>query len=143
MLRALDLSLGMENTCRESRRADGSTPARPLLESIVNGNGRWVLVLCRGAGGRHVRIASRVVEQYHVRRRAYVQDLGEMSVPRDELDALASSCPSFLSWREATVSASIDLLECGDACGLVTLSIPCCTMEVLPPDVRALAERVA
>lgn len=143
MLRALGLSVGMENMCREFRRADGSTPARPLLESIVNEDGRRVFVLCRKADERHVLIAARETEQYHVRRRAYVHDLKERSVPRDELEALASSCPSFLSWRETTVSASIDAWEGGDACGLVTLSIPCCTMEVLPPDVRALAARVA
>lgn len=143
MLRALSLSVGMENMCREFRRADGSTPARPLLESIVNEDGRRVFVLCREADERHVLIASRDTEQYHVRRRAYVHDLKERSVPRDELEALASSCPSFLSWRETTVSASIDAWEGGDACGLVTRSIPSCTMEVLPPDVRALAARVA
>lgn len=87
-------------------------------------------------------VASRESKQYHVRRRAYVHDLVQSTVTLAEVPSQPLLCPCFISWRETIVSASIDAQDVEGACGSVTQSVPCCTMEVLPLEVQDIVEKV-
>lgn len=142
LLRALEVPVVMENMCRQFKRADGSAPARTLLERVTSEDGRKFYIVSRVLDSGGAMVASRESEQYHVRRRAYVHDLVESMVTREEVPAIPVLCPCFISWRETIVSSSMDTWEGGAACGSVTVSIPCCTMEVLPLDVHALVSKV-
>lgn len=138
VLSALGIPVVQSNMCRQFLRKDGSAPARALVERLADDGGRLFYVKARHKDSDDVLVCVRESEAYHVRRRCFVHQLVEKRVSRDALPELPDDCPAFLSWRESPVSASIDEWDGPDACGVVTLSLPCCTMEVLPSDVADL-----
>lgn len=142
VLSALGIPVVPDNTCRQFLRKDGSAPARPLIERFADDDGRLLYVTGRDGDSGDVFVSVRESEEYHVRRRCFLHGLKEQRVTRDELPTLPARSPAFISWRESAVSASFEEWEGADACGTVTLSVPCCTLEVLPPDVADLAKKM-
>lgn len=140
LLAALGLPVVAEYMCRVFQRKDGSRPARPLLERVTSDVGTQFYIIKRDEASGDVTVSVRESESYHVRRRAFVHGLKEAVVSRDRLPTLPALCPAFISWQESIVSASIEEWEGGGACGTVTLSVPCCSLEVLPGDVADLTK---
>lgn len=135
VLSALGIPVEVSNMCRQFLRKDGSAPARALIERLADDGGSLFYVRERDKDADDVLVSVRESEAYHVRRRCFVHQLVEKRVSRNVLPTLPEDSPAFISWRESPVSVSIDEWEGADACGVVTLSLPCCTMEVLPSDV--------
>lgn len=140
LLGALGLPVAADYMCRVFKRKDGSRPARPLLERVTSDEGTQFYIIGRDEASDDVSVAVRESESFHVRRRAFVHGLNEKVVSRDSLPAVPARCPAFIAWQESIVSASFDEWEGGDACGTVTLSVPCCSLEVLPGDVADLTK---
>lgn len=140
LLRALDL-LGSGDPllllCRTFTRVDQSKPARPLIERFVDEDGSLFYILSRDVASGQVVVAVRESETYDVRRQAFKDPLVQKSVSLSSLPGLSEGCPCFLSWRESISSSAMEW-EGADACGSVSLSLPCCTFEHLPADVAAL-----
>lgn len=143
VLAALGVPVVQENMCRRFQRKDGSAPARPLIERLTDDDGSVFYVTGRDEGTGDVLVFVRESEAYHVRRRGYVHRLQEKRIARDSIPGLPEQSPAFISWRESTVSASIDEWEGAEACGTVTVSLPCCTMELLPSDVADVVNQLA
>lgn len=142
VLTALGIPVVPDNLCRQFLRKDGSAPARALIERLTDDDGSLLYVTGRDSDSGDVFVSVRESEEYHVRRRSFLHPLKEQRVPCDQLPALPTRSPAFISWRESAVSASIEDWEGADACGTVTLSVPCCTLEVLPPDVADLVKKM-
>lgn len=143
VLAALDVPVVQENLCRQFLRKDGSAPARPLIERLEDDGGALYYVVGRDEDAGDVVVWVRQSEAYHVRRRSFVHSLEEKRLPRHAVPGLPEQSPAFLSWRESIVSASIDDWEGSEACGIVTVSVPCCTMEVLPSDMVDVVKQMA
>lgn len=140
LLRALDLWAAIDPQllmCRRFTRVDKSKPARPLLERFSDENGTNFFILERHPETEEVVVSVRESEAYDVRRQAFKDPLQRKRVPRGSLPGLSESCPCFLSWRESSSSSALEW-EGANACGSVSLSVPCCTFEQLPADVAAL-----
>lgn len=123
--------------CRRFTRNDLSKPARPLIERFADEDGCLFYVLSRETATGHAVVAVRESETYDVRRQVFKHPLQQKSVPLSSLPGLSVGCPCFLSWRESSSSCAMEW-EGVDACGSVSLSLPCCTFEHLPGDVAAL-----
>lgn len=143
VLAALGVPVEQENMCRQFQRKDGSAPARPLIERLTDDDGSVFYVTGRDDVTGDLLVCVRESEAYHVRRRGFVHGLQEMRIARDSLPGLPEQSPAFISWRESTVSASIDEWDGAEACGTVTVSLPCCTMEVLPSDLADVVKQMA
>lgn len=140
VLSALSVPVVPENMCRQFSRKDGSAPARLLVERRVSESCSMIYITGRDAETGDLLVNVRESETYHVRRRCFVHSLKEKRVPKSALAVAPAQSPAFIAWRESAVSASLDGWEDGDACGAVTLSLPCCTMEVLPADVADMVK---
>lgn len=140
LLRSVDL-LGtvdrQQLMCRRFTRVDQSKPARPLIERFADEDGSLFYILRRDTASGQVVVAVRESETYDVRRQAFRHPLVQKSLPMSSLPGLSEGCPCFLSWRESISSSAMEW-EGADACGTVSLSLPCCTFEQLPADVAAL-----
>lgn len=142
LLQALELMAVADSQqllCRRFTRLDQSKPARPLLERILDEDGSVFYVIDRNIDTGDVIVAVRESETYDVRRQAFKHPLERKTVPIGSLPGLSTVCPCFLSWRESVSSAGMEW-EGVNACGSVSLSVPCCTFEQLPADVAALAQ---
>lgn len=140
LLRALDLVASIEPQqlmCRRFTRADQSKAARPLIERFADEDGSLYYVVSRDAAAGQVVVAVRQSETYDVRRQAFKHPLVQKCVALSSLPGLDEVCPCFLSWRESLSSSAMEW-EGADACGSVSLSLPCCTFEHLPADVADL-----
>lgn len=142
VLSALGIPVDEDTMCRKFSRKDGSAPARLLIERLADDGGSLFYVTGRDTDTGDLLVSVRESETYHVRRRCFIHALEEKRVARNALPGVPAQSPAFISWRESTVSASLDEWEGADACGTVTLSLPCCTMEVLPSDVAELVKQM-
>lgn len=145
ILRALDLWATVDPQllmCRRFTRVDKSKPARPLLESYSDEDGSLFFIMERHAATEEVVVSVRESETYDVRRQAFKDPLQRKRVARSSLPGLSEYCPCFLSWRESSSSSALGW-EGANACGSVSLSVPCCTFEQLPGDVAALVLSLA
>lgn len=144
MLRALDLWTSVDREllmCRRFTRLDKSKPARPLLERHLGEDGTTFFILDRERATEEVVVSVRESETYDVRRQAFKDPLQRKRVARSSLPGLSEFCPCFISWRESSSSSALEW-EGADACGSVSLSVPCCTFEQLPADVAALVRSI-
>lgn len=144
LLRSLELweSADVQHLmCRQFTRLDKTRPARPLLERFTDEDGSQHYILQRNETTGEVLVAARESETYDVRRQAYKHPLVQKSVPHGSLPGLSERCPCSLSWRESLSSCAMEW-EGPDACGTVSLTLPCCTFEQLPADVAALVQCV-
>lgn len=71
-------------------------------------------------------------------RRGFANPIVKGTIDSSELPSLPVLCRSHISWRESVESRDLEL-EGVDACGVLSVSIPCCVLEVAPADVIALA----
>lgn len=142
VLSALGIPAVEDNLCRTFLRKDGSAPARPLVERLADDGGSLFYVTGRDPDTGDLFVSVRESETCNVRRRCFIHALKEKRVARDALPEVPAQSPAFISWRESAVSASLDAWEGADACGTVTLSVPCCAMEVLPSDVAELVKQM-
>lgn len=125
--------------CRRFTRLEKTMPARPLLERFCTEDGEVNYILSRNASTGQVLVAVRESETYDVRRRAFKHPLVQKLVGHDSLPGLSETWPCFFFWRESTASAAMEW-EGVDACGSMSVSLPCCTFEDLPADVAALVQ---
>lgn len=113
---------------RFTRRSDGSTPSRVRVERLEDDDGSMWFILQRRMDG-DVHVATRKTEEFDPQRRRFVHPLERTTSSFVELSGLPASCPAFLRWRPADVAAMMGHEE-GLACGKVTLSLPCCVLEL-------------
>lgn len=136
LLQALGMSAPLRAWCTSrqfTRPRDGSAPARVLLERFEDNEGSLWYILQRQPDGR-VQVASRSTEEYEPVRRSYKYALQRSTVRSGDLDDMPSECPAFLRWRPST-AAGILSHEGAVACGRLTLSLPCCVVELFAQDV--------
>lgn len=111
-----------------TRASDGSTPARVIAERFDDDNGTTWFILERRENGE-VYVASRQTEEFNPQRRRFVHALELKTVSSAELPGLPTSFPAFLRWRPSTAAALMGGEE-GLICGRVSLSLPCCVVEL-------------
>lgn len=143
--RLLD-ALGLSEDLRQwamvrsfTRISDGSTPVRVIAERFDDDDGTSWFIFQRQANG-DVRVACRETEEFDPQRRRFVYALRNITISSVELPGLPAMCPAYLRWRPST-AAALMIQDNGLACGRVSLSLPCCVIELGSEEVlRVLQE---
>lgn len=141
LLVALGMSAPLRAWCTSrqfTRPRDGSAPARVLLERFEDREGSLWYILKRQADGT-VQVASRSTEEYEPVRRSYKYALQRSTVLPDNVDGMPPECPAFLRWRPSTAAGFLNH-DGAVACGRLTVSLPCCVVELFAQDVVDLVE---
>jgi len=141
LLVALALPPQFINQClgRLSTRRDGSTPARVLLERVVDNLGTVRYILQRHASTGRVDVATRASEVFFPSRRRFKDPLTCATVTQSDCPEVPTLCPAFLRWRPSAVSDVLGF-DGSRMCGRVTLSVPCCVVETGVEEVMGLVE---
>lgn len=122
-----------------TRVSDGSKPVRIIAERFDDDDGTPWFILQRQQNG-DVRVASRQTEEFNPQRRRFVHALRSTTISAVELPGLPAMCPAFLRWRPSA-AAALMCQEEGLSCGRVSLSLPCCVVELGTEEVlRVLQE---
>lgn len=132
--RLLD-ALGLSENLRQwamarsfTRVSDGSTPGRVIAERFDDDDGTLWFIFQRQANG-DVRVARRETEEFDIQRRRFVYALRNTTISSVELPGLPAMCPAYLRWWPST-AAALMIQDDGLACGRVSLSFPCCVIEL-------------
>lgn len=143
---SLVAALGLSDNLRSwamarsfTRPSDGSTPSRVVVERYDDDEGSSWFILNR-LGNGDLRVASRLTEEFNPQQRRFVHPLKRATVPRVDLPGCPETCPAFLRWRPSPAAFMVGYEE-GLTCGRVTLSLPCCVVELGAEEVLSALER--
>ncbi|OSX77338.1 hypothetical protein BU14_0125s0045 [Porphyra umbilicalis] len=141
LLQALGMAAPLRNWCLSRRfaRKDGSTPARVLLEWLCDDQGSTWYVLRRHPTGELVDVAVREDEVFDPLCHAYAHPLVRKTIPVASLLRLMPACPASLRWCPAGVTGILAFDE-RHTCGKLTLTLPCCVVELATNEVLGLVE---
>jgi len=136
LLEALGMAPPLRKWClaRQFSRRDGSTPARVLVEWLCDNDGTVRYVLERHHTTGTVEIAVRASEVFDPLHHKFEHPLERKTVPSQMFPGLAPAGNSTLQWRPSGVSSMLDYEE-RFLCGRLTLSIPCCEVELASSEV--------
>lgn len=121
-----------------TRPSDGSTPSRVLVERFEDEAGSIWFILQRRKDGELL-VATRKTEEFHPQRRRFVHPLERTTVSSVDLSGVPDACPAFLRWRPSAAAPMMGHDD-GLACGRVTLSLPCCVVELDAQEVLDVIE---
>jgi len=136
LLEALGMAPPLRKWClaRQFSHRDGSTPARVLVEWLCDNDGTVRYVLERLHTTGTVEIAVRASEVFDPLQHKLEHPLERKTAPSQMLPGLAPAGNSTLQLRPSGVSSMLDHEE-RFLCGRLTLSIPCCEVELASSEV--------
>lgn len=121
-----------------TRASDGSTPVRIVVERFDDDSGSPWFISERKAGGE-LRVATRQTEEFDPQRRRFVHPLKLSSVAAVKLPGLPANCPAYFRWRPSAASPMMGHEE-AVTCGRVTVSLPCCVVELGADELLGIIE---
>jgi len=141
LLQALGMAAPLFNWCLSRRfaRKDGFTPSRVLLEWLCDDQGGTWYVLRRHPTGELVDVAVREDDVFDPLFHAYAHRHVRKTILVASLLRLMPACPALLLWCPAGVTGIL-AFDDRHTCGKLTLTLPCCVVELATNEVLGLVE---